>query len=205
MSGKCYNCVDGALNATQNCANGSFTATDSNNFLGTTCSSTGACTYRYAECTNNGDCASTNLCNGSLCMTCLSDNDCTTGSFANAADESYTSATCNTETGMCSFGYPCANNGDCATTNLCVETVCTTCVEADDCKNGSFAADSTEKDYDTVACTDSVCVFTNSKDDSSGSDGLSGGAIAGIIIGSVCGVLLIVVAIYFLTKGGSAA
>merc|ERR1711988_678822 len=98
-------------NATQNCANGSFSASDSNNFLGTSCSA-GVCTYRYAECTNNGDCPSPNLCNGSLCMTCLSDNDCTTGSFANASDENYTSATCDTATGMCSFGYPCANNGD---------------------------------------------------------------------------------------------
>merc|ERR1719213_1169894 len=161
----------------------------------------------------NSDCLQSNLCankavtvgntttNTLTCQPCSNETTNNTTNCNKDATFSTTDVakygTCSTS-GVCLYYQVCTADSDCATTNLCVvstltgaptgQRICSAgCSDNASCMTGTVNAD----DYEGT-CTDGVCSFEET--------GLSGGAIAGIVIGSVVFVLLVVVGIYFCTK-----
>merc|ERR1711939_792982 len=215
----------GSANASNLCINGMCTMCDATTNLcssgalppltegqiGSCTATSGLCTYS-STCTTNSDCLQSNLCANKAvtvgstttqvltCQPCsneaVSTTNCTTnGTFATT--DVAKDGTCSTS-GVCSYNQVCTADSDCTTTNLCVldttpgkptgQRVCSAgCSDNASCMTGTVNAD----DYEGT-CTAGVCSFEET--------GLSGGAIAGIVIGSVVFVLLVVVGIYFCTK-----
>lgn len=138
------------------------------------------------ECEFNADC-STNNCTGGECYPCSADNpyhgdyDCNQNDEQEGAD----SKTC--VDNKCVFTYSECTDSDGCASGLCTAGKCYTCQT--DPVNSIFACS------ENATCIEGVCISED--------DGLSGGAIAGIIIGSVVGVALIVFAVcYCMKKGG---
>merc|ERR1719473_1991048 len=113
--------------------------------------------------------------------------NCTTnGTFATG--DAATTGTCTS--GVCGYVQSCSDNSNCTPSNLCVNSVCSdACTDDASCMNGTKNSDDWEGTCNTAT---GACSFEET--------GLSGGAIAGIVIGSVVFVLLVVVGIYFCTK-----
>jgi hypothetical protein len=165
---------------------------------GTASSTLGVCTFS-ATCETNSDCKQSMLCvNVSTaadstdlqCRACMADSttvNCTTnGTFATG--DVKTTGTCTN--GQCQYVQSCTDNSNCASSNLCVASVCSDkCSDDASCMTGTANSDDWEGTCNT---TTGMCSFEET--------GLSGGAIAGIVIGSVVFVLLVVVGIYFCTK-----
>lgn len=189
VGGKCYTCAATPTNYTTDCASGTFATGETSADWSGACTAD-VCVYS-ATCALNSDCTTqpaSGLCVSGVCTACAADADCGTGALA--TDDKKTSGTCDTATGACTFVQMCENNGDCDS-NLCISAACAdACTDAANCMTGTFADDTSYE----ATCTSGVCAFEET--------GLSGGAIAGIIIGSVVFVLAVVLAIYFLTKGG---
>lgn len=108
---------------------------------------------------------------------------CDNGIFA--ANDLAKTGTCNSN-GSCSYKQACTENSSCSS-NLCANKFCEPCDDAATCATGTQSA----SDYE-MTCTNNVCSYEET--------GLSGGAIAGIVIGSVVFVLLVVVGVWFCTR-----
>lgn len=188
MMGVCTSCSD-----TVACSSGTF-ATTTNAQVGL-CTS-GVCSFS-ATCTSNSDCTQSNFCATSgttenPVYTCAACSDtagmsCTSnGTFAQG--DAKKTGTCTS--GVCTYVQSCTDNSNCETSNLCVNSVCQdACTDDASCMLGTANSDDWEGTCNTA---NGQCSFEET--------GLSGGAIAGIVIGSVVFVLLVVVGIYFCTK-----
>lgn len=208
---QCVACTDDT-----SCTTGSFIAgSAAANTTGQSCdASNGQCTYTY-QCTENSGCntgtagtdvTASMLCVNNQCASCTTDASCA-GTWTNGTVP--TSSTCDAATGVCSFTYQCDENNDCnATQNaanatyLCnVYHMCIACQTADDCKNnGVLDSDDELDDFESITCVSNKCVWVENSSDSD--DGLSGGAIAGIVIGAVVLVAIIAFGIFKCMSGG---
>lgn len=190
--GVCTSC-----SATVACSTGVL-PTATTNQVGTCATATGICTFG-STCTNNNDCVQSYLCvdnaaagstttdlNCAQCVDGSSTVSCANGTYA--ANDLKQTGTCTS--GTCTYVQSCTDNSNCAASNLCAAGVCSdACTDDASCMTGTASADDWEGTCNT---TTGLCTFEET--------GLSGGAIAGIVIGSVVFVLLVVVGIYFCTK-----